>query len=154
MTKHLTDAVSAMLELDTEKMSEYVTLTLEKRLVAAETTKRNARLKELEQDMLDQFEEAELVDGIIISGYNLKPSSIIWASALEGNYDRSCQALEDSGHGEYVQARFDSKKVSKLIREYAESEEGIPEELEEGLNIVEKFSISMTKAKSPKGKKK
>ena len=62
MTKHLTDAVSAMLELDTEKMSEYVTLTLEKRLVAAETTKRNARLKELEQDMLDQFLSGEDVE--------------------------------------------------------------------------------------------
>ena len=128
-------------------MAEYVNLTLEKRKANREARLRDARLKELTEEMLQEFEDSGMVDGIIIHGYNLKPSSVLWASAKDGDYRISCQALIESGHGEYVEPRFDSRKVSKLIREYA-AEGEIPEELENGLNIVEKFSISMTKART------
>jgi hypothetical protein len=140
----LTDVVVASIGIDKHLIAEFVELTLKKREMAREKTKMETRLKELTEIIVDQFVETETVESLRVMGYNVKPKRELWAGAKDGDFERSCNVLVDSGHGEYVNRRFDSRSVSALIREY-DREGEIPEELQEGLEITEKWKLSMTK---------
>ena len=144
MTKSLTSVISDGISIDKHAVAEFVELTLKKREMAREVSTIEKRLKELTEIIIDQFTEAETIESIRVKGYNVKPKRELWAGAKDGDFALSCAALVASGHSEYVNERFDSRKVSALIREY-DREGGIPEELQDGLSIVEKFKLSMTK---------
>ena len=130
--------------LDKLLVAHFVELTLEKRALARKEKALNKEIADAQETILEQFEEDEIVESIRVSGYNVKPVRELWAAALEGDHERSCNALVSSGHSEYVNRRFDSRSVSALIREY-EREGGIPDELTDNLSITEKFKLSITK---------
>lgn len=144
MADTLTDAIIDGITIDKHMVAEFVELTLQKRQMAREEKKINARIKELTEAIVEQFVDAETIESIRIKGYNVKPVRELWVGAKDGDFDLSCNALIESGHPEYVNRRFDSRSVSALIREY-DREGGIPDELQAGLSIVEKFKLSMTK---------
>lgn len=144
MMDSLTDVISDGISIDKHAVAEFIELTLEKREMAREKTRIEKRLKELTEIIIDQFTDAETIESIRVKGYNVKPVRELWAGARDGDFAFSCNALVASGHAEYVNTRFDSRKVSALIREY-DREGGIPDELQNGLSIVEKFKLSMTK---------
>jgi len=144
MTVSLTEVISNGISIDKHLVLEFVELTLQKREMAREKGKIEKRLTELTEIIVDQFVEAETIESIRVKGYHVKPKRELWAGAKDGDFALSCEALIASGHSEFVDRRFDSRKVSALIREY-DREGGIPEELQNGLSIVEKFKLSMTK---------
>ena len=144
MTKTLTEVISNGISIDKHLVLEFVELTLQKREMARDKSRIDKRITELTEIIIDQFVEAETIESIRVKGYHVKPKRELWAGAKDGNFALSCDALIASGHSEFVDTRFDSRKVSALIREY-DREGGIPTELQEGLSIVEKFKLSMTK---------
>lgn len=156
MNETLTDVLAATLsnglEIDKHKIAEFVEKTLERRKLSAEDKILRDRLKELTEIILQQFEDAEMVESIRVKGYNVKPARELWAAAKDGDFESACDGLIASGHSEYVGRRFDSRKVSALIREY-DAEGEIPSDLEECLSITEKFKLSMTKGPAPKRSK-
>ena len=131
--------------IDKFLLSQFVDLTLEKRAVKKRERELNASLTSLQEEILQQFEEEEILESVRVKGYNIKPKRTLWAAPIGGDYERACKALEESGHGEYVNTRFDSRSVSALVREYDGQEEGIPGDLAENLKISEVFTLSVTK---------
>ena len=155
MNESLTDKLTETLkklEIDKHKIAEFIEKTLERRRIARDDKLLKDRLKELTEIILQQFEDAEMVESIRVKGYNVKPARELWAAAKDGDFEGSCDVLIASGHSEYVGRRFDSRRVSALVREY-DAGDGIPEELQNGLSITEKFKLSMTKAPLPKRSK-
>lgn len=132
--------------IDKILLAEFVELTLEKRAIARRERELNGLIRELQETILQQFEEEEIVESVRVKGYNIKPRRELWAGTIDGDYTRACNALIESGHGEYVNRRFDSRSVSALIREY-DAEGEIPSELQDNLSISEVFKLSITKAK-------
>lgn len=147
--KSLTDAIIDGLTIDKHMVAEFIELTLEKREYAHLTSQINKKLEVLTEAIVEQFVAAETIESIRVKGYNVKPKRELWAGAKDGNFGLSCDVLIASGHSEYVNRRFDVRKVSALIREY-DREGGIPDELQDGLSITEKFKLSMTKGTTKK----
>jgi len=57
-------------------------------------------------------------------------------------------ALRDCGYGDYVEERFDSRKLASAIREIVKDpEDEVPEEIEKHFNIFEKRSLRSRKGK-------
>jgi hypothetical protein len=132
------------MSIDSDLLSEFVDITLEKRAIEKRKRELNQRQRELQESILQQFEENEQLDAVQIKGYKVSPRRELWASAIDGDFERACDALRDSGHPEYIQTRFDSRSVSALIREY-DAEGEIPQELLDNLKISETFKLSVTK---------
>lgn len=132
-------------------VGEYIELMLERRRLAREDKKIKDKQKELQEQIITEFEEYEILDAVTVMGYNVKPVRELWAAAIDGDFERACEALVKTGHGEFVHKRFDGRKVSALIREY-DADDAIPPELQDNLKISEVFKLSVTKASAKKTK--
>lgn len=136
--------------IDNNLLIEFVDKTLEKRELKRKERKIEQRLRELTEEIIEQFEEEEIIESIRVKGYNVRPQRQLWAGCIDGDFERACNALVQSGHGDYVNRRFDGRSVSALIREYDERGD-IPDELKNNLSITEKYVLSLTKGPAKKG---
>lgn len=122
----------------------------------------DAELKELKKER-ESLEEP-LLEGMVDAGIqnlNVDGKTVyirtqIWASAkdmtdpLTGevigkDWDSALDAVRKCGHGELVETRINSQRLSALIRELDETEDGIPEILKENLAISEQTKLVVRK---------
>lgn len=127
-----------------EKINTYIELEKRKKKLQSELNKVKKKLNKLEGDLLEYFEETG-TSSINRNGITLYLHSQLWANPINGDYERACKALKDAGLDDYVRERFNTHQVSAFVREIKEQGEDLPEQLEENLNIHERFSLRSRK---------
>ena len=131
--------------MNTAKLKDFVGLTEEKRRITAQLEHIQGELDALSEVLLDQFAD-EGVRNVNIDGHTIYLQAQLWASAVDGDYERACDALEQSGLGEFVGRRFNSNQLSAWVREHTRDEAGnYPDTLDEHLPVAFLGSIKAEK---------
>jgi hypothetical protein len=117
----------------------------------------DAELKELKRER--ETLEDPLVEGLIEAGIqnmNVNGKTVyirtqLWASAKDivddsgevvaKDWTSALEAVRSTGHGDLVETRINSQRLSALVRELDETEDGIPEILRDNLNISEQIKL-------------
>lgn len=141
-----------------EKIREYKDILDKKEDLAAQTKENNAAKEKLEQEickmMVDEEKPSTVVDGFNYSlsqkvMYSKKSEEDL--AALQAETGSSFfDVLREQGLGDIIKEVVDPRTlqstVSGMAAELEESDEELPEDLKNCLNIYEKLSISKRKA--------
>lgn len=141
-----------------EKIREYKDILDKKEDLAAQTKENNAAKEKLEQEickmMVDEEKPSTIVDGFNYSlsqkvMYSKKSEEDL--AALQAETGSSFfDVLREQGLGDIIKEVVDPRTlqstVSGMAAELEESDEELPEDLKNCLNIYEKLSISKRKA--------
>ena len=141
--------------LDLGELQRYVSMDLEIKEL-------EAKAKELKKEK-DKIEE-QLIDGMVDAGIqNMKIGdrtvyirTQLWASApdLEDpmtgevvgkDWDTALAAMKAYGYSNMIETRVNPQRISSLIRELDDTEEGIPDGLAESHKISEKVQLIVRK---------
>lgn len=141
-----------------EKIREYKDILDKKEDLAAQTKENNAAKEKLEQEickmMVDEEKPSTIVDGFNYSlsqkvMYSKKSEEDLAALQAETGSSFS-DVLREQGLGDIIKEVVDPRTlqstVSGMAAELEESDEELPEDLKNCLNIYEKLSISKRKA--------
>lgn len=141
-----------------EKIREYKDILDKKEDLAAQTKENNAAKEKLEQEickmMVDEEKPSTIVDGFNYSlsqkvMYSKKSEEDLAASQAETG-SSFFDVLREQGLGDIIKEVVDPRTlqstVSGMAAELEESDEELPEDLKNCLNIYEKLSISKRKA--------
>lgn len=133
--------------MDVVILKEFVELSGKIKKMAAELKELERQKRSLEEPISEMLVEAG-VTNIKIDGHTIYLHTQIWASATDiitmtgevvgKDYERSVNALKDAGYADMVETRFNTQRVSAMIRELVRNGEEIPEVLEDNLKITEK----------------
>lgn len=124
--------------------------------------KLDAELKELKKER-DAMEEP-LIDGLVdagiqnlnVAGHTVYIRTQLWASAkdivdpLTGeaigkDWNSALAAVQATGHADLIETRINSQRLSALVRELDDTEDGVPEIMRENLNISEQIKLVVRK---------
>ncbi len=131
--------------MNQEQLKRYVELEHERRDLDDRLKAVKAETEKLAASLLDQFAEAGM-QSARVNGLTVYVHRQLWASAVEGNYEAACQALRASGHGEFVQERFNTNQISALAREMDKNGETLPVEWDGPIKVAETFQLRTQKA--------
>jgi len=125
-----------------ELIEEFASIDNEIKERDAVIKKLKKRKRDLEEPLLELFAELGVTSVVTESGRTVHLHRQIWANARTGedgarNFNAACAALEATGNGDMVERKFNVTKVSALVRELENSEDGIPVELRDNLQINE-----------------
>jgi hypothetical protein len=131
-------------------VDQLVELQQRKNALQAELAGINKNISNVEQQVLDQFIEGGVQSVKTATGQTVYLHKQLWANARDGDHERACDALVVAGYGELVQRRFNTNRLSALVREItAESgENGMPPVLKDALAIREQVSARVRGAGS------
>lgn len=119
--------------MNTDQLREYVALSARKAALKAELDDIQRQLSELEPQLIEAFAD-EGVQNINVDGHTVYLSAQLWASPVDGDYERACDALIAAGLGEFVGRRFNTNTLSAWIREYVRDETGnYPDDIQTAL---------------------
>jgi uncharacterized protein YeeX (DUF496 family) len=119
-------------------VEQLVELQQRKNALQSELAGINKHISNVEQQVLDQFIEGGVQSLKTAAGQTVYIHKQIWANAKDGDYDRACDALVVAGYGELVQRRFNTNRLSALVREIGENE--MPPVLKDALAVREQVS--------------
>ncbi len=120
-------------------------LAKRKRELSVELEAVSAEIKELEEQLLHEF-EASGTSNVTVDGIMCYLHRQLWAKAKEGNYLRACQALRACELGALVEEKFNSNSLSAWVREQSKAGVDLPAELSEAIEVAEVYSIRTRKA--------
>jgi hypothetical protein len=102
----------------------YVSLVARKRVLADELEDVEAAMKALEPQLLAYLGEGGF-EKVRLGGYTISPHREPWVRARFGHTrGEVCQALKDCGLGHYVNEQFNTKSLTKYVRDL-EKEHGL-----------------------------
>ena len=119
--------------------ARYVSLVSQKRVLVETLEDIEAGLKALEPQLLAYLGEGlegEGFDMVRLGGYTISPHREPWVSARQG-YTRSdvCRALKECGLSHYVQENFNTRSLTKYVRDL-EKEHNLLAEQEGALALI------------------
>lgn len=131
--------------MNIDKVTTFIALSERKAMLAAELDEVRRALDELEPILIEQFAD-DGIRHINLNGHTVYVQAQLWASPVDGDYERACDALEQSGLSEFVGRRFNSQTLSAWVREHVRDERGdYPEQIDEHLPIAFLGSIKAEK---------
>ena len=131
--------------LNIERLQTFVALSERKAALTAELDDIRRDLDELEPGLIEQFAD-DGIRNVNLNGHTVYVQAQLWASPVEGDYERACDALVEAGLAEFVGRRFNSNTLSAWVREHVRDERGdYPEQLDEHLPVAFLGSIKAEK---------
>lgn len=131
---------------------KYEDLRARKDELAEETKTNNAAIEEVKQKIADQMIEDDTPTiGVGDYTYSLQASikySFKSEAALAGAGINKMDVLRENGYGYLITERVDPRTLNSAMKEAAESDAGIPEEIEEILTQYEYQDIGRRKSTS------
>ncbi len=131
--------------MNQEQLKRYVELEKERRDLEDRLKAVKAESEKLGASLLEQFAEAG-IQNARVNGLTVYVHRQLWASAVDGNYEAACQALRDSGYGEFIQTRFNINQVSAIARELDKGGQSYPPQWEGAIKVAEVFALRSQKA--------
>lgn len=139
--------------MNTERLRTWVALSERKARLKVELDNVQARLKEMEPELINAFAD-EGIQNVNLDGHTVYLQAQIWASPVDGDYERACDALVAAGLGEFVGRRFNTNTLSSWVREHVRDEGGnYPDDLEQHLPVAFLGSIKAEKVWSVRTRK-
>lgn len=135
--------------MNTERLKKFAELTAQKRNKKRELEEVEAELTILQDEILEEMgtEPISLARVDTDEGrFTLYPMKQLWAKAHEGNYDRACRFLKRIGLGDLVEKRFNTNRLSAVIREWDANEVPLPKNIEKYIDVAETYKIGVRKA--------
>jgi len=133
--------------MDNRKIKKYVELADKKKRAEANIDEIKQQMKVLEEYLLDNMMKAGQ-QSANLDGHTVYVHRQLWASAANGA-EALHEALEQTGHGELVEPKVNSQRLSALVREFEQDEEGmpiLPGALKEAVKVSEKYSVRVRKS--------
>lgn len=141
--------------MDLKTMNEYVARQIKAKELDAESKRLKAENAKVEEQLIDAMIDAN-IKSLNIGDRTVFIRSQLWASAADvvneitgevmgKDWPGAVALLESHGYGELKEERVNSQRLSALIRELDNSEDGIPAEFEQGLKISEKIQLIVRK---------
>jgi hypothetical protein len=129
-------------EASSPSVNRLVELQARKNELSGELRRVNDEMARVQEQVIDAFVEAGVQSLKTKSGQTVFLHTQVWANAREGDYDRACDALVVAGYEDFVERRFNTNKVSALVRELRQErgEEGVPLPVRDALQIREVVS--------------
>ena len=135
--------------MDTNKLRKFATLTAAKRAKTAEIDAIEKELSELQEEILTSM-SSEGVSSMRVDlpegRFTISPLRQLWAGAVEGDYERACQALKAAGLGDLVEEKFNTNRLSSVVREMDAAGVPLPESFAGAIKVSEVFRLSVRRA--------
>lgn len=106
----------------------------------------NARIAEVEEQLASKMVEEE-IQSFQRSGKTFYVTTKVFASAVPERKVELFAWLKDHGFGDMVTETVNANTLSAWVREQLEESESLPEGLEELVNVYEKTSVGIRKAR-------
>jgi hypothetical protein len=123
-----------------EKIEQFIELETERRELEARLKEVKEEIAPLHEQVLTYFEQTG-TSKIKRSGLTLYVHRQLWASPIDGDYERGCAALKAAGLEDMVKESFNIHTLSAYIRELERMGEPIPETFEGAIQTEETFQI-------------
>ena len=121
--RHAADNIDAA-KPEYAAFARYVSLVARKRALADELEDIEAAIKAMEPQLLAYLGE-EGYDMVRLGGYTISPHREPWVYPKQGHTrDEICQALKSCGLGHYVMEQFNTRSLTKYVRDL-EKEHGV-----------------------------
>jgi hypothetical protein len=136
-------------EMDTGLVRRFAELTARKRKLSSDLDEVKSDLDALQEQILDMMGAngvASLKVDTDEGRFTVFPTRTLWAGALEGDYERACVALKMAGMGDLVEERFNTQRLSAVVREMETTGTPFPESFEGAIKITETFKLGVRKA--------
>ena len=141
--------------MDLQRLSEYVTRDIKAKELEAEAKRLKAENAKIEEQLIDGMIDAG-IENMKIGDRTVFIRTQLWASAVDAvnpltgevdgkDWPTTIEALRVHGYGDLKEERVNSQRLSALVRELDDSEDGIPETLEEALSITERVKLVVRK---------
>ena len=135
--------------MDTGKARHYAALINAKRNKKAEIDALDAEINQLQEEILATMSEEGLssmrVD-IEEGRFTIFPRRELWAGAMDGDYERACHALKVAGLGDLVEEKFNTNRLSSVVREMDAAGVPMPESFAGAIKVSEVFKLSVRRA--------
>ena len=134
-----------------ESVKKFAELTAKKRGLSAQLDEVKAEMDALQESILAMMGEAGVSSVRVDTDegrFTLFPRRELWAGAMEGDYVRACVALRNAGLGDLVEERFNTQRLSAVVREMDAAGTPLPESFEGAIKVSEVFKLSVRKAGS------
>ena len=137
-----------------ELIEKYEEIRARKERLAKEKTAAEEEYKQIQIDLAEAIteigEDSATNDGFVYSPkvqgkYSFRAQEDLEAEGLD-----KIEILKENGFGEIVKETVDWRTLNSTMREVAESDEGIPDEVREILNVYDEIVVSRTKKASDK----
>ena len=132
-----------------DAVKQFAELTARKRGLAAQLDEVKAEMDALQESILAMMGEAGVSSVRVDTDegrFTLFPRRELWAGALEGDYVRACVALRDAGLSDLVEERFNTQRLSAVVREMDAAGTPLPESFEGAIKVSEIFKLSVRRA--------
>ena len=136
-------------ELDTALVRKYAELTAKKRQLKSQMDEVDSDLVALQETILDQMAQNGVPSLKVDTDegrFTVFTRRELWAGALEGDYERACVALKMAGMGDLVEERFNTQRLSAVVREMDATGTPLPESFVGAIKVSEVFKLSVRKA--------
>ena len=120
-------------------VSEYASLTTEKRKAEAEVDKLKAQLGDLEEKLVNSFAEAGIQNVKTATGETVYLNREVFAK-LTGDPEKAHAAFRQEGLGDFVKESVNSQTLRAYVREV---EEVLPKGLQPFIDVTEVFRMRM-----------
>jgi len=124
---------------------QYIALTSEKREIESRLRAVQDELNILEPAITDAYAE-EGLQSLHLDGYTAYLQQELWASPLDGDYDRLCDELIGNGLADMVQRRTNTNTLSAWVREHRREGIPIPEGILSTMTITERYRVRVRRA--------
>jgi len=134
------------------QLKRYVRQTKAKRQLDASLREIKTELDELETDLLEQFADAGIssikIDGMTVHmRSDFRPSvDYLDGESKDDGHARACAALEASGFGEFVLARYNFHQIRALAKELIEDRGELPQEWNGAIHVEEQYRLGARSA--------
>jgi hypothetical protein len=135
--------------MDTERLKKFAGLTAQKRNAKKVLESLDAEITQLQEEILDEMCREGISQARVDTDdgrFTLYPTKQLWAKAHEGNYDLACKFLKKIGLGDLVEKRFNTNRLSAVIREWDAQETPLPKGIEKYIDIAETYKIGVRRA--------
>src|SRR5690606_37020534 len=106
----------------------------------------NAEIEEVDRQ-LSELMLAEEIQSFVRGGRMFYLKTETYASAATGRKPELIQRLKDHGLGDIVQETVHPRTLSAAVKEMLEEDDELPEGLSELVNVFEKTTVGLRKAK-------
>ena len=120
-------------------VSEYASLTTEKRKAEAEVDKLKAQLGDLEEKLVNSFAEAGIQNVKTATGQTIYLNREIFAK-LVGDQKKALTAFRRAGLGDFVKETVNANTLRAWVREM---DEVLPKGLQPYIDVTEVFRMRM-----------
>jgi len=135
--------------IDNELLAEFIDLTIQQRESKERTKDLGARIADMENKLLDDFQDSGTQKISTTSGHTVYLRRQILPSVAAGQMPALCEAMVSLGHGSMVKESVHVGSLGAWVREFDEGDDGLPqlpEEIRPLVNVYEKFGLRVTKA--------